>query len=226
MSISLRHRGDAAGHRRQRQERRGRCCATTPFLVISGDALTDIDLTELVAVPPREGRAGHGLPHPGARTRWSSASRSSTRRAGWSASWRSRPGARSSPTPSTPASTSWSPRSSTTSPSGEAVDWSADVFPRAAGGGPADLRLRRRGLLGGRRHPRELPPGAGRRARSGKVDVDIDGFEVSPGVWVAEGAEVAPGRDPAAARSTSATTPRSRPAPSCASTPCSAATSS
>ena len=27
---------------------------------------------------------------------------------------------------------------------------------------------------------------------TGKVDVEIDGFEISPGVWVAEGAEVDP----------------------------------
>ena len=36
--------------------------------------------------------------------------------------------------------------------------------PRAARDGRADLRLRRRGLLGGRRHPRVLRPGPGRRA--------------------------------------------------------------
>ena len=48
MSLQLRHRGDAARHRRQRQERRGARCGTTPFLVISGDALTDIDLTDMV----------------------------------------------------------------------------------------------------------------------------------------------------------------------------------
>ena len=75
------------------------------FLVISGDALTDIDLTDLIALPPRARRAGHGRPEARSPTRWSSASRSSTRTGGSSASWRSRPGARCSPTPSTPAST-------------------------------------------------------------------------------------------------------------------------
>jgi mannose-1-phosphate guanylyltransferase/phosphomannomutase len=46
--------------------------------------------------------------------------------------------------------------------------------------------------------------GPDRRLRS-------DGFEVSPGVWVAEGAEVDPEAAASRARSTSATTPRSRP---------------
>ena len=59
---------------------------------------------------------------------------------------------------------------------------------------------------------------------TGKVQVEIDGFEVSPGVWVAEGAEVDPEavlHRPALRR---ATTPRSRRARSCASSPWSAAT--
>ena len=129
---------------------------------------------------------------PGCPTRSSSASPSSTTTAGCSASWRSPPGARCSPTPSTPASTSWSPRSSTTSPAGESVDWSGDVFPQLLERRRAALRLRRRGLLGGRRHPRELPQGPGRRAvRAGSTSSSTR-FEVSPGVWVAEGAEVDP----------------------------------
>ena len=37
-----------------------------PFLVISGDALTDIDLTEHGQVPQGERRAGHRRAHPGA----------------------------------------------------------------------------------------------------------------------------------------------------------------
>ena len=79
---------------------------------------------------------------------------------------------------------------------GESVDWSGDVFPQLLEKGAADLRLRRRGLLGGRRHPRS--PTCRRRptCSTGKVDVDIDGFEISPGVWVAEGADVAPAGDP------------------------------
>ena len=80
-------------------------CATRPFLVISGDALTDFDLTDLVAVPPGQGRAGHGLPDPGARPARVRHHHRRRRRPGRSASWRSRPGARCSPTRSTPAST-------------------------------------------------------------------------------------------------------------------------
>ena len=59
---------------------------------------------------------------------------------------------------------------------------------------------------------------------TGRVDVDIDAFEVSPGRLGGRGRRGRPGGHPARARSTSATTPRSRPAPSCASTPCWAAT--
>ena len=60
----------------------------------------------------------------------------------------------------------------------------------------------------------------------GKVDVEIDGFEISPGRVGRRGRRGPPRRRAARARSTSATTPRSRPAPSSASTPCSAPTSS
>ena len=63
--------------------------------------------------------------------------------------------------------------------------------PQAAPARRPDIRLRVRPVLGGRRHARVLPQGAGRRAQQ-KVDADIAGFELSPGVWVAEGAEVDP----------------------------------
>ena len=49
-------------------------------------------------------------------------------------------------------------------PPGEVVDWSGDVFPKLLKRGAPLLRLRLRRLLGGRRDPRELPEGAGRRA--------------------------------------------------------------
>ena len=47
MNISLLARRSAARHRRQRQERRG-SLLDEPFLVISGDALTDFNLTEII----------------------------------------------------------------------------------------------------------------------------------------------------------------------------------
>jgi mannose-1-phosphate guanylyltransferase/phosphomannomutase len=75
---------------------------------------------------------------------------------------------------------------------GEVVDWSGDVFPAlmAAGhpiyGFVADGYWEDVGT-----HESYLRAQADVLER--RVDVDIDGFEVSPGVWVAEGAEVDPG---------------------------------
>ena len=140
------------------------CCATSTFLVISGDALTDFDLTDLVKFHHDKRARWSRSASPGSPTRSSSASPSSTTTAGCSASSRSPPGARCSPTPSTPASTSWSRRSSTTSPRASPSTGPPTSSPRCSQRGQADLRLRRRGLLGGRRHARVLHAGAGRRA--------------------------------------------------------------
>lgn len=74
------------------------------FLVISGDALTDFDLTDLINFHKEKGAMVTvcltRVPNP-----LNSASPSWTKRARSSASWRSPPGARSSPTPSTRVST-------------------------------------------------------------------------------------------------------------------------
>ncbi|GAA2730062.1 mannose-1-phosphate guanyltransferase [Actinocorallia aurantiaca] len=73
--------------------------------------------------------------------------------------------------------------------SGESVDWSSDVFPQLlAEGAPlfgyvADCYWEDVGT-----HESYLKAQAD--MLSGKVDLEIDGFEMSPGVWVAEGAEV------------------------------------
>lgn len=73
------------------------------FLVISGDALTDFDLTDLIAFHKEKGGLVTvcltGFP-----IRWNSESQLSTRVARSSVSWRSPPGVRSSRTRSTPAS--------------------------------------------------------------------------------------------------------------------------
>ncbi|RAY11112.1 mannose-1-phosphate guanyltransferase [Actinomadura craniellae] len=75
---------------------------------------------------------------------------------------------------------------------GESVDWSSDVFPELlAEGAPlygyvADCYWEDVGT-----HESYLKAQAD--MLSGKVDVEMDGFEVSPGVWQAEGAEVDPG---------------------------------
>ncbi|GAB3673858.1 mannose-1-phosphate guanyltransferase [Actinocorallia lasiicapitis] len=74
---------------------------------------------------------------------------------------------------------------------GESVDWSSDVFPQLlAEGAPlfgyvADCYWEDVGT-----HESYLKAQAD--MLSGKIDIEIDGFEVSPGVWVAEGAEVDP----------------------------------
>ncbi|HXA58453.1 MAG TPA: mannose-1-phosphate guanyltransferase [Streptosporangiaceae bacterium] len=74
---------------------------------------------------------------------------------------------------------------------GESVDWSSDVFPELlAEGAPlygyvADCYWEDVGT-----HESYLKAQAD--MLSGRVDIEIDGFEVSPGVWIAEGAEVDP----------------------------------
>ncbi len=76
-------------------------------------------------------------------------------------------------------------------PRGESVDWSADVFPRLLDRGApvygwvADGYWEDVGT-------HEAYHRVQADVLSGKVKADIDGFEVSPGIWVAEGAEVDP----------------------------------
>jgi hypothetical protein len=75
------------------------------FLVISGDALCDLDLSAADRLPQGARRGRHHRPQVRRETRSSSASSSRTRRDVSSASSRSRRGGRSSPTRSTRAST-------------------------------------------------------------------------------------------------------------------------
>jgi mannose-1-phosphate guanylyltransferase / phosphomannomutase len=76
-------------------------------------------------------------------------------------------------------------------PDGVSVDWSADVFPQLLEAGAplygwiADGYWEDVGT-----HESYLKAQAD--VLSGRVEADIDGFEVSPGVWVSEGAEVDP----------------------------------
>jgi mannose-1-phosphate guanylyltransferase/phosphomannomutase len=75
--------------------------------------------------------------------------------------------------------------------SGEVVDWSGDVFPRLLEEGRpvygyvAEGYWEDVGTL-------ESYHKAHADVLEGRVDVDIDGFEMSPGIWVAEGADVDP----------------------------------
>ncbi len=76
-------------------------------------------------------------------------------------------------------------------PPEESVDWSADVFPALLKRGAPLFGYISDGYwedVG--THESYLKAQAD--VLSGRVAVDIDGFEVSPGVWVAEGAEVDP----------------------------------
>ena len=76
-------------------------------------------------------------------------------------------------------------------PSEESVDWSADVFPTLLKRGAPLFGYISDGYwedVGN--HESYLKAQADVLAR--RVNADIDGFEVSPGVWVAEGAEVDP----------------------------------
>ena len=76
-------------------------------------------------------------------------------------------------------------------PAGEVVDWSADVFPKLLEAGAPLYGWIADGYwedIGS--HESYLKAQAD--VLSGKVNVEIDGFEVSPGVWIAEGAEVDP----------------------------------
>jgi mannose-1-phosphate guanylyltransferase/phosphomannomutase len=74
---------------------------------------------------------------------------------------------------------------------GESVDWSGDVFPQLLKEGKPIYGYVAKGYwedVG--THESYLKAQAD--VLTGQVDVEIDGFEMSPGVWVAEGAEVDP----------------------------------
>ncbi len=161
-----------------------------PFLVISGDALTDIDLSELVrfhkdngalvtvgltrvpdplefgiVIADDDGRIQRFLEKP---------------------TW----GQVFSDTVNTGIYV-MEPEVLKEVPSGEVTDWSGQVFPQLLERGAplfgcvADAYWEDVGTL-------ESYLKAQADVLTGKVKAEIDGFEVSPGVWVAEGAEVDP----------------------------------
>ena len=162
----------------------------SPFLVISGDALTDMDLTEMcrfhkengalvtvgltrvpdplefgIVIADEDGRIQRFLEKP---------------------TW----GQVFSDTVNTGVYIMEPEVLAEVSPK-ESVDWSHDVFPRLlARGAPiygyiSDKYWEDVGTL-------ESYLKAQADVLSKKVDVDIAGFEVSPGVWIAEGADVDP----------------------------------
>lgn len=76
----------------------------------------------------------------------------------------------------------------------EQVDWSADVFPRLLAAGAALYGYVADGYwedVG----THESYQQAQADVLSRNAQVDIDGFEVSPGIWIAQGAEVDPGAE-------------------------------
>ena len=77
-------------------------------------------------------------------------------------------------------------------PPGESVDWAGDVFPKMLADGLPVMGYVADGYWEDVGTLESLPAGAGRRPPRQGQGPDA-GFEVSPGVWVAEGAEVDPG---------------------------------
>jgi mannose-1-phosphate guanylyltransferase / phosphomannomutase len=161
-----------------------------PFLVISGDALTDIDLSDLIAfhkdnqalvtvalarvpdplefgivIAGEDGKIQRFLEKP---------------------TW----GQVFSDTVNTGIYV-MEPEVLAELPAQEAVDWSSEVFPRLLERGAPLYGWIADGYWEDVGSPESYFK-VQADVLSGKADVQIDGFEVSPGVWVADGAEVDP----------------------------------
>jgi mannose-1-phosphate guanylyltransferase/phosphomannomutase len=161
-----------------------------PFLVISGDALTDIDLTALVAFHRQRGAmvtiALKRVPDP---LEFGIVIVDETGRIDRfleKPTW----GQVFSDTVNTGIYV-MEPEVLAHVPAGEASDWSGDIFPKLLADGAPLYGYVAEGYwedIG--THESYLRAHADVLNRL--VHVDIDGFEVSPGVWVAEGADVDP----------------------------------
>ncbi len=161
-----------------------------PFLVISGDALTDIDLSGLVEFHKKNGAlatvALARVPNPLEFGIIISGDDGRIQRFLEKPTW----GQVFSDTVNTGIYV-MEPEILDEFPPGEPADWSADVFPRLLDRGAPLYGWITDGYwedVG--THESYLRAQAD--VLSGKVSAEIDGFEVSPGVWVAEGAEVDP----------------------------------
>ena len=162
----------------------------TPFLVISGDALTDIDLSALVQAHKENGAlvtvALTRVPNPLEFGIVIAGDDGRIQRFLEKPTW----GQVFSDTVNTGIYV-MEPEVLAKVPDGESVDWSGDVFPQLLEAGApvfgwvADGYWEDVGT-----HESYLKAQAD--VLSGRVDAEIDGFEVSPGVWIAEGAEVDP----------------------------------
>ena len=159
--------------------------------MISGDALTDIDLTEMVRFHLEHERAGHDRAQAraepaGVRDHHRGRATGRIQRFLEKPTW----GQVFSDTVNTGIYI-MEPEVLDEVPPGGAVDWSADVFPELLAKGRPLYGYVAEGYwedVG--THESYLKAQAD--VLEGRVKVDIDGFELSPGVWVAEGAEVDP----------------------------------
>ncbi len=160
------------------------------FLVISGDALTDIDLTDLVAFHRRQGAlvtvALKSVPDPLEFGIVITGEDGRIQRFLEKPTW----GQVFSDTVNTGIYV-MEPEVLAHVPPGEAVDWSGDVFPRLVEAGAPVF-----GYVAAGYWEDVGTIASFLRAQADvlnrQVDVEIDGFEVSPGVWVGEDAEVHP----------------------------------
>ncbi len=162
-----------------------------PFLVISGDALTDIDLTDLVRFHREKGAlvtvALKAVPDPLEFGIVITGEDGRIERFLEKPTW----GQVFSDTVNTGIYV-MEPEVLEHVAAGEQVDWSHDVFPALLAAGRPLYGYVAEGYwedVG--THASYLRAQADVLNR--QVEVDIDGFEVAPGVWVAEGAEVDPG---------------------------------
>ena len=161
-----------------------------PFLVISGDALTDIDLSALVKFHQQNGAlvtvALSRVPNPLEFGIVITGEDGRIQRFLEKPTW----GQVFSDTVNTGVYV-MEPEVLAEVPAGEVVDWSGDVFPRLLERGAPLYGWVGEGYwedIG--THEAYLRAQAD--VMAGRVTADIDGFEVSPGVWVADGAEVDP----------------------------------
>ena len=159
------------------------------FLVISGDALCDIDLGSLVELPPREGRRGHDRAQVGRQP----------------ARVRHRRHRRGRPGRALPREAVLGPGllrhdqhrhlraragGAAAHPDRPAVRLLEGALPAPARDGPADLRPRARRLLAGHRQPRPVPAGELRRARRARPARRSPGIRLRGNVWIGEGVEI------------------------------------
>jgi mannose-1-phosphate guanylyltransferase/phosphomannomutase len=159
-----------------------------PFLVISGDALTDIDLTDLVRFHKDKGAlvtlALAKVPNPLAFGIVITGEDGQIQRFLEKPAW----GEVFSDTVNTGIYV-MEPEVLDEVPQGEVVDWSGDIFPNLLKRGAplygyiSDSYWQDVGT-----HESYLKAQAD--VLAGRVQADIAGFEVSPGVWIAPGAEV------------------------------------